>query len=301
MATSTTSTTWSGSRRLLSVVSLGCLAVVIEGPRLAQAVCTQPYGPGSAEVCNIHASCFGNLPERRAVAKIRAPSAKGMAAGSGVLVNNGLDLAGAPYLVTAVHLLDYDGDGDVTDDEANNFAIFAEFYFGLEAGCDGGNVTEPYLVEGALVLAEDEVFDMVLLQLDVASADLIAHADPYFVGWDLTAELLPLYVHTVHHPCCDTRMVSGGESPMDYNGFIRLDGLTCGGLQDGSSGAPLFNTATGDLIGVFSGTLIEDFGPVVGGDLCAGEGPSIVFGPFNDFGFQFLGAVDSVPPFDPAG
>lgn len=273
--------------------------MAIEDPRPAHAACTPPYGPGSAEACNIRASCFGDLPERRAVAKIRAPSATGLIAGSGVLVNNGFGLDGAPYLVTAAHLLDYDGDGDVTDDEANNFGIFAELYFGLEASCDGGNVTEPYLVQGALVLAEDEGFDMVLLQLDVATEDLITHADPYFVGWDLTGELLPLYVHMVHHPCCDTRMVSGGESPADYNGWLRLDGLTCGGLQDGSSGAPLFNTSTGDLIGIFSGTIIEDVGPVVGGDLCAGENPGIVFGRFNDFGFQFLGANDSVPPFDP--
>ncbi|MCA9710995.1 MAG: hypothetical protein KDK70_34455, partial [Myxococcales bacterium] len=142
--------------------------------------------------------------------------------------------------------------------------------------------------------------DMVLLQLDVATNDLIANADPYWVGWDLNAAMLPLYVHTIHHPCCDTKMVSGGESPVDVSGFTLLTGLTCGGLQDGSSGAPLFNTTTGDLIGVFSGTLVPDVGPVNGGDVCAGEPTSLVFSRFNDFAYMYLSALDSVPPYDPS-
>lgn len=288
---------WSGSRRLVVAVAIGSLATVLEAPR-AQALCSPPYGPGSADACNIRVSCFDDLPERRAVAKIRAPSIDGMVAGSGVLVNNGFGIEGAPYLLTAVHLLDYDGNGDVTDAEASHFSNHSEFFFGLDSDCDGGNVAEPYLVQGALVLDVDEPFDMVLLQLDVASADLIAHADPYFVGWDLTGELFPSYVHVVHHPCCDAKMISGGESPTDFNGYIRLDGLTCGGLQFGSSGAPLFNTATGDLIGIFSGTLV-DGGPAVGGNLCAGESTDLVFGRFNDFAFQFLSSLDAVSPLDP--
>lgn len=280
-------------------MAIAGLSAMLEPSALVQAQCSPPYGPGSAEACNIRTSCMHpQLPESRAVVKIRSRSLEGMSAGSGVLVNNGFGIEGAPYVLTAAHLLDYDGNGDVTDAEANDFGIHAEFYFGLDSSCDGSGVAEPYLVEGATVLAEDEVFDMVLLQLDVASADLIAHADPYFVGWDLEGEFFPTYVHTIHHPCCDTKMISGGESSWEYNGFIRLDGLTCGGLQDGSSGAPLFDTATGNLIGVFSGVLSGD-GPSTGGDVCAGTSASIIFGRFNDFAFPFLGAQDVVPPFDP--
>ncbi|MCA9705601.1 MAG: trypsin-like peptidase domain-containing protein [Myxococcales bacterium] len=278
---------------------LGGLAAALETPQPAQALCTPPYGPGSADSCNIRVSCLlDELPERRAVAKIRAPSIAGMVAGSGVLVNNGYGIEGAPYLLTAAHLLDYDGNGDVTEAEANNFAIQAEFAFGLEADCGGGSVAEPYVVQGATVLSEDEGFDLVLLQLDIASADLIAHADPYFVGWNLDDDPLPLHVHTIHHPCCDTKMISGGESPMDFNGYTALGGLTCGGLQDGSSGAPLFDTATGNLIGLFSG-ILTDGAPAAGGNLCAGESASLVFGPFSDFAFPYLGAQTAVPPFDP--
>lgn len=234
------------------------------------------------------------------MAKIRAPSIEGTAAGSGVLINNGFGIDGAPYLLTATHLIDFDHNEFITDAEASHFGSHAEFFFGLDADCDGQNVVEPYVVQGAIVLALDESFDMALLQLDVATADLVAHGNPYFAGWDLTAELLPLYVHAIHHPCCDTKMISGGESPTDYNGYIRLDGLTCGGLQDGSSGAPLFNTATGDLIGILKGTVLDGVGPpVVGADLCAGENPDIAFSPFNDFASQFLSALDAVPPYDP--
>ncbi|MCA9709345.1 MAG: hypothetical protein KDK70_26110 [Myxococcales bacterium] len=116
----------------------------------------------------------------------------------------------------------------------------------------------------------------------------------------MEVESLPLHVHAIHHPCSDVRMVSAGEAPDVFNGYLRLQGLSCGAFQAGSSGGPLLSTATRNLLGSLSGTGEGDAGIFPEGEICAGEHNPIFFGPFTDFGFQFLGAQDSVPAFDPA-
>lgn len=275
------------------------MTALLVAPRPATP-CTPPYGPGSADACNINASCVEPLPERRSVMRITAPSVDGQLLGSGVLVNNGLGNLGTPYVVTAIHLLDFDQDGDVTDPEGHHFGQHAEFAFGVESSCGGGSPSPPYVVQGASVVASAEGLDTVLLQLYVSADDLIANAHPYYAGWDQgTMKDLPIDVHAIHHPCGDVKMVSAGVGPDDFNGYVRLAGLACGGVQPGSSGGPLFDTATRNLIALLSGTDAGDAGITPAGEVCAGELTSIYFGPFTDFGFQFLGALDSVPAYDP--
>jgi len=278
------------------------LVALIEGgtaPGLV-AACTVPFGPGSADACNINATCLQPSPERRSVMRILAPGEGGqIKAGSGVLINNGFGIAGAPFIVTAAHLIDCDGDGEIEPAEGQEFQQNVEFFFALESSCEGGPPSEPYVVQGATVLEIDVLGDLALLQAQVSAADLLAHAQPYYAGWDFFGEPLPLHVHTIHHPCSDVRMLSAGEAPDDVGDFIRLQGLTCGGLQPGSSGGPLFDTGTRNLIGALSGISTGDGGVSPAGDLCAGEAAEVFFGRFTDFGFQWVSALQTVPPFDP--
>lgn len=278
------------------------VALAIEpaaAPPRAEA-CTPPYGPGSAPDCEVSVNCVEDVPEKRSVVRITTTAIEGQTVGSGVLVNNGLGLVGAPYVVTAAHLLDFDHDGIITPDEANEFQLNAEFGFGVEVDCNRENPTPPFVVSGCMVVAENEGFDMVLLLLQTSAEDLMSNAQPYYAGWDILGPMTLPHVHAIHHPCADARMITGGESTEDFNGFILLHGLSCGGLQPGSSGGPLFDTSTRNLLGAFSGTLGGDGGPHQGYGLCAGESTDVVFGRFNDFGLQFLGANDSVPAFDAA-
>lgn len=264
--------------------------------------CTLPLGPGAAPECNINARCIGAMPETRAVVQIIAPDpSEGSKLGSGVLVNTGLaGQAGVPYVLTAAHLVDYDDNGDVDAAEASFFENQVVAAFGLESPCEGGDVATPYLVEGASILDINEALDLVLLRLDVDAEALASSTDAYYAGREFLSMEPPLHVHAIHHPCADIKMVSGAETPTLESGYYQTAGLACGGIAPGSSGGPLFNTATRSVIGVVSGTLAGDSGIFPQGEVCAGEMTPVVFGPIDDFGFQFLGAQDSVPPFEPS-
>lgn len=119
-------------------------------------------------------------------------------------------------------------------------------------------------------------------------------------GWDSLLLDPPPNVHMIHHPCCDVQMLSGGESPFRMgDDFIALAGWRCGGSERGSSGSPLFATATRTVLGAFSGLLVEPPG-ATDGLSCAPDSTIHLFGAYNGFGHQFLGALPSVPGHDPA-
>jgi hypothetical protein len=245
------------------------------------------------------------LPEKRAVVKIIGPAPGGeMKFGSGVLLNN-FQQDGRLFVMTAAHLMDFDGDGQITPPEASNFGNTAQFGLGYEAPCAGGSPTQPILVQGATLVAGDAVLDLALFLLD-ASPDAVAAAQPYYAGWKDVGtgfEPVPQFLHLISHPCCDAKMVSGAENPQFFGAFLSLDRMECGGVELGSSGGPFFDTSDRRVIGVQKGFLAPDVEvPFETGITCAPEGQlKILVAPYNGFGQQFLGGVGSLGPLDPFG
>lgn len=287
--------------------SLGVAATIVGiglvwggSPARGAPPCPSGAGIGKADSCHINVNCVDGLPEKRAVVKIAGPGPMGTeTVASGVLLNDAQN-SGTPWVLTALHVIDVDGNGIVEAAEANFFGIHAKFAFALESNCDGTNPSLGFQVEGATVVASDTVVDLALLQVSISPQQLSANADPFFAGWDSLLLDPPPNVHMIHHPCCDVQMLSGGESPFRMgDDFIALAGWRCGGSERGSSGSPLFATATRTVLGAFSGLLVEPPG-ATDGLSCAPDSTIHLFGAYNGFGHQFLGALPSVPGHDPA-
>lgn len=191
---------------------------------------------------------------------------------SGVLVNNSR-LDGTPYVLTAAHCV-------CNQKEATS----ATFLFNYELSeCGTTSVADYQQINGASLLATGPlktvysyttiggkkdstanyypILDFTLLKL---SSDLSILQKPYFAGWSIDTQTNLDSVVCIHHPMGDYKKIStcnippycdtypGADAYYNAKSHWHIDQWAVGTTEQGSSGAPLFNTKN-QVIGTLSG------------------------------------------------
>jgi hypothetical protein len=219
-------------------------------------------------------SCFPDIlcPEfapywdwRRSIVHLYGPDI----GGTGVLINNancyihGID-CGAPYLLTANHIVSYGIGHALTPGQKVDIQTLTTFTFGFEAAvCNGPAATGAVAVGGAEIVAESPSKDLLLLKL---STTLPRELGAYYVGW-CGGPLEQAVV--ISHPCGAPKRVA--VSDFGEISFMQTMTRTVydvswwqdGALASASSGAPLLDSTTGLLRGIFTDTT------GAGSDACA--------------------------------
>jgi len=206
--------------------------------------------------CNINVICPQGDPWRnqiRSVARVTFTSDQSLFLCTAQLVNNTAE-DDTPYLLTAQHCID-----------APDVAPTIVAYWNYEtSACDeffGGSLSQNQ--SGAILIASNPLgsgSDFALVELD-------AKPDPsynvYYLGWD-ARDAIPDSAATIHHPGGDQKSISFENDPPNItsylldaspgNGnYLRAGDWDEGTTEGGSSGACLFDDATGLCVGTLSG------------------------------------------------
>jgi hypothetical protein len=194
---------------------------------------------------------------RRAVVHIYGPDI----GGTGVLINSGschfgeVD-CGAPYLLTANHVVSGQIGGEMSPGEIVALETETSFAFGFEAAtCNGPTATGAIALNGALVMAHSSQSDLLLLRL---STSLPPELGAYFVGWcDGPVDRAV----AISHPCGAPKRIAISElGEVVFAEIVGRDVYDVfwwedGALASGSSGAPLLDESSGGLRGIFTNTM----------------------------------------------
>lgn len=195
---------------------------------------------------------------RRAVVHIYGPDI----GGTGVLINNGgcafgeTD-CGAPYLLTANHVVSGKIGGKMSSGERNAIETETTFTFGFEAGvCNGPTSTGAVALVGAQVVAQSPNSDLLLLRL---ASSLPPELGAFFVGWcDNPVD----QAIVISHPCGAPKRIAISEfgevvfTKVYERDVYDVNWWEDGALASGSSGAPLLDKSTGGLRGIFTNTIL---------------------------------------------
>lgn len=191
---------------------------------------------------------------RRSVVHIAMPDGDG----TGVLINNvnchvSEDDCGVPYLLTANHVASGYIGVEMSDGEKSDLQTLTAFTFGFEAGvCWGGITDGAVALVGATIVAHSPELDLVLLRL---TTSLPPELSAYFVGWELGSFDQGV---AISHPCGATKRIAiseFGDIVFDqtlYRDVYDVYTWQEGALAYGSSGAPLLDSSTGDLKGIYT-------------------------------------------------
>jgi hypothetical protein len=195
-------------------------------------------GLGGSGSCNIDINCSqGNdwCLEKRAVSMVMVDDNTAFC--SGCLINNvRQDLT--PYFLTANHCY-YNSSGIQTSNPATN--IFRFHYW--RPTCNGSGPSIYYSIAGATMMAHYAGSDFALLKLSSVN---LAGFGILFAGWDRTTTPAQNST-TIHHPRGDAMKISCDIHPLvsvSWNGGPQSHWRAIfdqGIVQNGSSGAPLFN------------------------------------------------------------
>ncbi len=178
-------------------------------------------GPDGGSSCLIHINC----PEGAPYQTIKRASLRTLAGGAlcsaSILNNTAQD--GTPYMLTANHC------GNMTN---------ATFWFNYEKpGCGGGGATQDSL-SGSTKLASTSAQDS---QLYLLSTAIPSNYDPYYAGWDRTAQPTSGPAVTIGHGNGAPKQIaidaSGANTAGDFFNVFWTDGIAVGG----NSGGPLFD------------------------------------------------------------
>lgn len=209
-------------------------------------------GAGSkASGCNVDTVCQEGERwenERRSVARL---TVFGRWLCSGTLVNNTAeDLT--PYMLTAAHCLEVNGEGEAKAQRAANSMVS---YWNFESSqCSGnadGSLSQSQ--SGASLKAmwssdSSNGNDFALVEMNRSPA--LAH-NVYFSGWD-AREIAPTGVYSIHHPrgaeksisasTQQTRVTNRGNAKKNGTGqYLSIQGWDYGVTEQGSSGSGLWN------------------------------------------------------------
>jgi hypothetical protein len=199
-----------------------------------------------AAACNVDVACpegEGWELQTRSIVKIGAP----LMDCTGVLLNN-TSGDGTPYVLTASHCGDLSG---------------SKFQFNFKrSGCGEGLPERTRdSVSGSTLLVADDLLDFQLVRLNLIPRPEIGAV---YAGWDHSGEV-PRGVATLHHPGGDVMKISRDHhKPKKQKFFWRIQKWEVGVTEEGSSGAPLFDSKR-RVIGLLKGGPADCANP--GGDL----------------------------------
>ena len=204
-------------------------------------------------LCNINVACPQGDPWRDQIRAVGRITISGMWLCSGQLVNNtsGNEI---PYLLTAQHCIEQPF-------EAPSVVAYWNYETASCSEFSGGSLSQNQ--SGATWVASSPLpsgSDFTLVELD-------AIPDPafsvHFAGWDATGAI-PESTTTIHHPGGDEKSISFDDDPPTITSYLgttspgngrywRIGAWDLGTTEGGSSGACLFDGATGRCIGTLSG------------------------------------------------
>ncbi len=183
--------------------------------------------PGHAS-CHIDVACSIADPYRDQVRSVARYTIGGVNSCSGALINN-TARDGRPLLVTAHHCV-------YSNTRAASVVVYWNYQSPVCGNRSGGS--EEQSQSGAKLLYTDRgsSYDFSLLELD----DPVDRGmDAYFAGWNRDTAL-PASTFTFHHPGGHVKSFNADDEPPSLvNGALRVD-WDRGGVEGGSSGAPLF-------------------------------------------------------------
>lgn len=191
---------------------------------------------------------------RRAVVHIDGPDI----AGTGVLINNALcdelgQGCGEGYLLTANHIVSDQMNEAMSSGERYAIENETMFTLGFESiWCGGKTVDGAIAVQGAQIIAESPVRDLLLLHLNVK---LPQELGAYFVGWGKGTLRQGV---AIGHPCHAPMRIAISEpeavvfQQVVGKSIYNVEQWEIGALASGSSGSPLLDMDTHSLHGVFT-------------------------------------------------
>jgi len=206
----------------------------------------------SSGACNINVACsLGNGWQNEINAVTRVQLGGGLC--TGTLVNN-TSLDGTQYYLTANHC--YQGSNPAT----------WVFYFNYEAStCNGTSGPSSHTVTGSTFKANNAGSDFALVEINNT---IPSNYNPYLAGWrnDNVASSSEI---VIHHPQGDIKKISEDQDPVtsaSWSGATtwKIGAYEQGTTEPGSSGSPLFDENTHQVIGQLYG----------GGAACNGSNPN---------------------------
>ncbi len=202
---------------------------------------TKSSSAGGSGACNINVNCplgANWTNERNAVTRI----VLGGGLCSGSLVNNTAN-DGTPYYLTANHC--YQGTNPAT----------WVFRFNYQSStCGGSSGPTNQSLTGAIFRASNAGSDFALVELD---DPIPANYNPYLAGWRNDNNSSSSSV-CIHHPSGDIKKISRDQNATTSANFSgastwRVGAWEEGTTEGGSSGSPLFDEATHQIIGQLYG------------------------------------------------
>lgn len=204
---------------------------------------------GESADCNININCSLGQDwqlEKNAIVKIITDVGRF----TGFLVNTTSNDY-RPYIITANHCLYNSQWSQLYDANGNTDLDDWRFYFNLETyGCNDSIIQySPFVLQGAELLANNNISDFALLRLDNNPKDYNMIYPPHYLGWNAENTSDKLDMICIHHPKGDVKKIATMEdnsySSVGSNNFWQVYWKQTTNGHDVtanfSSGAPLIN------------------------------------------------------------
>lgn len=168
---------------------------------------------------------------------------------TGFLINNGRADC-TPYFITANHC-------NISRKDARSMVVYWNYENsycrtpnGFQSTRPGDGILDTYNT-GAIYLASAEKSDFTLVRLD---DPVVEEANAFFAGWNLGVEMPKTGVFSIHHPKNEEKRIAlstqvpfpgkwnAGDKAFSDGDHLIVSNWSQGTTEEGSSGAPLFNS-----------------------------------------------------------
>ncbi|SFF48747.1 trypsin-like peptidase domain-containing protein [Thermoflexibacter ruber] len=163
---------------------------------------------------------------------------------TGTLVNNEAR-NGRPYIITACHCIDTDGQSGLSQAERNNTANYIFSFRFRSSNCDGSQLDNQWQTTGAVFRMAHQASDIALIELNQQPP-----FDINYMGWNVSASL-PANTTVIHHENSQRQKISFSNNTTAFTGNHYQVNYHSGATKGGSSGAAGFN-ATHQITGILS-------------------------------------------------